>query len=640
MKRASVADMTLMHGTPGLLALALLLAACSDDGQNTSFSSQTETGPGPTTVTPTTTATPTTGGTEPVDPTTSGSSTGGTTMSVLTSSTGDTSTSEPGTTGPAPCAEDTIVCEAGSAKVCDGAGGFKSEEACPDACVDGVGCKPCAPDTFQCIDDLSQKCNQDYEWVDYESCDPVQGVNCDANTGACIGSCSRADLGTSYIGCDYFPATLANLHETQPWVFNYSIVVANTTGDPADITITKGDAILQMAKIGPGTAQVINLPYVDALVKPTIAENGPSVLVVDGAYRLRSTQPVTVYQYEPIDYEIGGVFSFTNDASLLLPTHIWTGNYRVASRNHWNINGSFLPGFYAVVAKDDDTTVTVTPSSTGASVYAGAGIKANGTGEIKLNAGDVLEVFTKSTGQIPDSDLTGTLVTANKPVSVFGGHKCVQVPLGTQACDRLEEAMLPIETLAKEYIVTPPLIPTGGNQPKAQYIRVIATEDATTISYEPPQNGAPTMIATAGEWFEIPANTTDFRITGDKKILVAQYMQGQGNDSSGDPAMTLAVATEQFRLSYLVHAPLSYETNFANIVAPSDAKITLDGQPVNGFQPIGTTGYSVMRVQLAKNADGNHDLSGDKAFGVTVYGYGQYTSYWYPGGLDLDLIPG
>ena len=56
--------------------------------------------------------------------------------------------------------------------------------------------------------------------------------------------------------------------------------------------------------------------------------------------------------------------------------------------------------------------------------------------------------------------------------------------------------------------------------------------------------------------------------------------------------------------------------------------------------PIGTTGYSVMRVQLAKNADGNHDLSGDKAFGVTVYGYGQYTSYWYPGGLDLDLIPG
>ena len=630
--------MTLTHGTPGLLALAMLLVACSDDSQTTTFSSQTETGPGPTTVTPTSTGAPTSTGD---NSTSTSTSTGETTMSVLTTSTGDTSsTSSTGTTGPAPCPADTILCIDGSAKVCDGAGGYKSEEACSDACVPDVGCKPCAPDTFQCVGELSQKCSNDYAWQDYETCDPVQGVNCDPGTGACLGTCSKADLGTSYIGCDYFPATLTNLHETQPWVFNYAIVVANTTADPANITITKGDNAVQNLKVGPGTAQVINLPYVDALVKPTIEENGPSVIVVDGAYRLRSTQPVTVYQYEPIDYEIGGAFSFTNDASLLLPTHIWTGNYRVASRNHWTIQGFYLPGFYAVVARDDDTTVTITPSSTGASVYAGAGIKANGTGQIKLNAGDVLEVFTKTTGQIPDADLTGTLVTADKPVSVFGGHKCVQVPLGTQACDRLEEAMLPIETLAKEYIVTPPLIPTGGNVPKAQYIRVIATEDNTTISYEPPQNGAPTMIAKAGEWFEIPANTTDFRITGDKKILIAQYMQGQGNDSSGDPAMTLAVATEQFRTSYLVHAPLSYESNFANIVAPTGAKITLDGQPVNGFQPIGATGFGVMRVSLSDNADGNHDLSGDKAFGVTVYGYGQYTSYWYPGGLDLDLIPG
>jgi hypothetical protein len=188
------------------------------------------------------------------------------------------------------------------------------------------------------------------------------------------------------------------------------------------------------------------------------------VIVVDGAYRLRSTQPVTVYQYEPIDYEIGGAFSFTNDASLLLPDpHLDRQLPRRLAQPLDHPGPRTCPASTPSSPSDDDTTVTVTPSSTGASVYAGAGIKANGTGQIKLNAGDVLEVFTKSTGQIPDADLTGTLVTADKPVSVFGGHKCVQVPLGTQACDRLEEAMLPIETLAKEYIVTPPLIPTGGN---------------------------------------------------------------------------------------------------------------------------------------------------------------------------------
>ena len=32
---------------------------------------------------------------------------------------------------------------------------------------------------------------------------------------------------------------------------------------------------------------------------------------------------------------------------------------------------------------------------------------------------------------------------------------------------------------------------------------------------------------------------------------------------------------------------------------------------------------------------GNHTVSASQAFGISVYGYGQYTSYWYPGGLNL-----
>ena len=43
--------------------------------------------------------------------------------------------------------------------------------------------------------------------------------------------------------------------------------------------------------------------------------------------------------------------------------------------------------------------------------------------------------------------------------------------------------------------------------------------------------------------------------------------------------------------------------------------------------------------RVERVADGNHDLLGDKAFGASVYGYGQYTSYWYPGGLDLEPLP-
>jgi hypothetical protein len=553
--------------------------------------------------------------------------------SVATTSAGTTSagTTSAGTTS------------AGTGSESDsGQGGYSSEELCEGECIDGVGCTLCAPGTYTCEGDKSLKCAEDGQsWEESQTCDGLQGISCDENSGKCAGACAIETLGLSYIGCDYYPTTLVNLHETQPWNFNYAVVVANTSDVTANITITRGPNPVTTDTVGPNTAKVITLPYVDQLVKPTINESGPTLVVTDGAYRLRSDKPITVYQYEPLQYQSGNLFSYTNDASLLLPVNTWTGNYIVASRNHWPIQGFNLPGWYAVVASKDDTQVTLKPSKTGGLVAAGGGVAANGTGVVTLNEGDVLEVFTVSGGGVPDlSDLTGTIIEATKPVQVFAGHKCTQVPVGTQACDRLEEAMLPIETLAKKYIITPPLIPTGGNTPKPQMVRVIATEDATTITYDPPQGGAPTSLAMAGDYFEIAKTGADFEIASDKKILVAQYMQGQqAGGNSGDPAMAIAVATDQYRSKYLIHAPTNYESNYVNLTAPMGAVIQLDGAPVGGFVAIGATGFGVARVKVNNNGDGNHILTGDKAFGVHVYGYGQYTSYWYPGGLDLELLP-
>jgi hypothetical protein len=171
-------------------------------------------------------------------------------------------------------------------------------------------------------------------------------------------------------------------------------------------------------------------------------------------------------------------------------------------------------------------------------------------------------------------------------------------------------------------------------------VRMVATEDNTSLTYEPAQPGAPAVLAKAGDYAEIAQTKNDFRITADKKILVAQYMIGQsGGGNSGDPAMALAVATEQYRTQYLVHAPTNYDSSWANIVAPAGAAITLDGAAVGGFTPIGNTGYGVARITLSNAGDGNHLATGDKPFGIMVYGYGQYTSYWYPGGLDLNFIP-
>ena len=115
------------------------------------------------------------------------------------------------------------------------------------------------------------------------------------------------------------------------------------------------------------------------------------------------------------------------------------------------------------------------------------------------------------------------------------------------------------------------------------------------------------MIATAGQYVELSQTAADFEISANNKILVAQYMLGQeaGGDS-GDPAMALSVATEQYRTTYLFHAPINYESNFVNITAPMAAKVTLDAAPVAGFKAIGATGYGVVRLELGDNIDGNH----------------------------------
>ena len=45
--------------------------------------------------------------------------------------------------------------------------------------------------------------------VDVE-CDPIQGVACNAATGLCEGACAPQNLGTSYIGCEYYPTVTGN----------------------------------------------------------------------------------------------------------------------------------------------------------------------------------------------------------------------------------------------------------------------------------------------------------------------------------------------------------------------------------------------------------------------------------------------
>ena len=564
---------------------------------------------------------------------TTGTGEPGSTTSSSTSGDGTDSSS----TGDAVCPEDGVVCESGAAKVCDGLGGFKSEMACPQVCVDGKGCLACVPGEGVCAGDVAQVCAEDGQGVVDVACDAVQGVTCEPALGKCVGACAPDSLGRSYIGCDYYPTVTSTGVVDK---FEFAVVVANTSPALAKLRIERGAQVLLEGTVAAGAVKVVKLPWVAELkgLKAT-----PSQRVVDGAYHLRTDQPVTVYQYSPLDYQKGEEFSSVNDASLLLPVNTWTGDYWVIARDtfYYATGKESYAGFYAVTASENATTVTLTPGATGKLVRAGGGVAVDGTGVVTLDQGDVLQVMSGDhPNNIDAPDVTGTHVTADRPVQVMGGHFCTYIPPDKGYCEHLEESLLPTEALGRVYITAPALIEGGGALPKPHMVRIVATRDDTTLVYDPPLPGAPAVIAEAGAWVEIAKTGVDFEVTANHKIVVAQYMQGQeAGGNTGDPAMALAVPVGQYRANYLFHAPTNYEKNYVNIIAPKDVAVSLDGAPVGGFTAIGATGFEVARVPVPHNADGDHTVTAAQPISISVYGYGQYTSYWYPGGLDLNVIP-
>ena len=538
-----------------------------------------------------------------------------------------------------PCTDGMTRCTGNELQSCQN-GSFVTTETCAMACDPSLGCVACVPNTGTCNGDTSTACLPDGSGFADEYCDPVMGSTCDASTGLCTGPCSDRSLGKSYIGCEYYATVTSQLVNPS---FQFAVAISNTTTSVANVTIEGGALATPItATVNPNEVATRYLPWVPALKTCNTqgflecgAPQQYGALAAKGGYRIRSTQPITVYQFSPLDYSSGGAFSYSNDASLLLPTNAWAGEYVVASWQAWNAGqGGIMPGLLAVTAGEDGTAVTITTraNTTGGN---GAPSFVAGTPQmVMLNRGDVLQLMTQN------GDLTGSRVSATKPVQVIGGHHCTQVPIGSPACDHMEESTFPTETLANRYLVTPPQL---GAAPRVQMIRIVATAANTTVMLDPANVGGPYTLTNPGEFVELALKNQNFEVRADQKILIAQYMVSQdapGGNGSGDPGMALAVPVAQYRTSYQFHAPTNYTANFVNITAPTGAEVTLDGAlvPAASYVSIGNSGHGVARVALANTGTGTHTATSTMAFGISVYGYGSYTSYWYPGGLDLESI--
>ncbi|MGZ3405527.1 MAG: IgGFc-binding protein [Polyangia bacterium] len=483
-------------------------------------------------------------------------------------------------------------------------------------------------------------------------------------------TCADAALQKSYVGCDYWPTVTPNLVSSY---FDFTVVVANTGTTDAMVTVTGPNSFSQTVTVTASGLQKIFLPWVMALKNAdNTCGSGPSLtastLMPKGAYHLVSSAPVVVYQFNALEYKPEGgpagkdwtactnnaaacgngfqCFSYSNDASLLLPSTALTGNYRITG---WHNALGYSHGqFMSITGTADGTTVNVKLAAA-SNIVSGSGVSAiagGGTGTYTINQGDVLQLAAAdSGGGFSDVDPSGTLIKADKPIEVIAGDFCANNPSGADACDHIEESVFPAETLGKHYLVSSPPSPDG--TPVGHTVRLIGNFDGTTLTFNPAVPGAPATLS-AGQVVDIGPTATDFEVTGDHEFAVESVQQGGSViDASGpmlmkrgDPSESLFFAVEQFRLGYLFLAPSDYDVNFVDITAPMNAKLVLDGAPVTQTPtPIGTTSFGTFRVPITVgNGSGQHTLTSDVPMGIQVLGYGQYTSYQYPGGGNLSLI--
>lgn len=323
-------------------------------------------------------------------------------------------------------------------------------------------------------------------------------------------------------------------------------------------------------------------------------------------------------------------YQHTADAAIVFPTPTLGTSY--LSLAYESLGGFGLPSQIYVVATENNTEIAIIPKVTTL-----AGKPADTPFNIVLNKGETYLLQA-------DGDLTGTRIECKdpnnncKPFAVFSGAKCTNVG-GCAACDHLLEQMPPITTWGYDFVTVP------YKTRKDDEVRIMAARDTTQVSID----GGPPINMNAGQYLLFTTWGEPHYINGTKPLAVAQYSKGQGCDNaSADPFFIMVSPVQQSlsQISFNAFNATVIDNYYLNVVCPAAYanKIMLDGvaQTAN-FTPVaGNPKFAAAQIDITQ---GNHTLEGCD-FIAYVYGYGDYESFGYVAGANLqpsigfDLVAG
>jgi len=278
----------------------------------------------------------------------------------------------------------------------------------------------------------------------------------------------------------------------------------------------------------------------------------------------------------------------------------------------------------------------------------------------RLESGQYLQL-------VQTEELSGSIVASNKPTSVFGGNACARIPGTVGACDVLYQQLPPFEQWGHEYVGVG-YRPRRGNEHEPMMYRIVAARSGTRLDYDPVKPPGAPLTMSAGESALFAAGAGDAFVVrsqdSEHPIYLAAHMTGgDPHEAAGDPEFVSVVPAGQYLNSYSFYADPTYaETSLVVVRAKAggefkDVWLECAGN-LTAFRPVGSRGeYEFVRVDLARGGGPGHESDGkvcvnglhrmrsEGPFTATIWGWDEYASYAYPGGMaqrrlvETPLVP-
>lgn len=247
-------------------------------------------------------------------------------------------------------------------------------------------------------------------------------------------------------------------------------------------------------------------------------------------------------------------------------------------------------------------------------------------------------------------DLTGTRAITNKPVALYSGHGCANIPYNVAWCDYISEQIPPVFVWGQTYYVAPL------KSRQSYSVKVLAAYDNTNLDFYC-DNTRVSYSINEGEAVLRTLGLSYCAIHSSMPVIVAQFGHGQGEDNSnGDPFMTLVSPVHQYSdtsdTSTMLNPPQAFR-HYINVIVlaayyyPNMIYLTMRGSSIqlNSVRWVPIRVNNVVeayaaQMEISEGVARLFHTNTGALLSMVVYGFAPYDSYGHQGLGVLNPMSG